>query len=413
MKQKRSQSLTERLAAVESQAAHEDSVKERQVPPGWQPGVVWDGASGTITTGPLADPPQTDDDWSELLSERGLDPSKYQIVSDSVKWTSYDGWRRDSPDEAAYSALCFSFRAEIRRKGVSSGIPEDLYIAASKIKPPKKVETGPLTFVVALSDWQLGNCDGGGIDEQVAKIAALPEVIAHRVKQLRKSGLEIGTIAVLGLGDLSEGTCGFYPAQKFRVQADRREQIKLVRRGLRDIVMAMAPLASEVVVAAVPGNHGENRDGNKSYTSPGDNDDVAVFEQVAEILSINPEAFGHVGFRLPLERVAISVTLSDKIVALTHGHIPRPSGGAANAMWNWWRDQSHGRAYPGVADADYLIAGHFHHLNIKEQEGRTLIVCPSLTRVGDYFQDQHGVMTRPGTLTFVLSPEGWSDLSIL
>lgn len=413
MKQKRSKNLTERLAAVEQQAAHEDATKRRPTPPGWQPGVVWDGDSGTITTGSLDAPPACDDDWSELLTERGLDPSQYTIVSDTIKWTSYDGWKRDSADEPAYSALCFSFRAEIKRKSAPTVIPEDLYIAAAKAKPQKTPNGGPATFVVALSDWQLGNCDGGGIDEQVAKIAALPGVLSHRLKALRKAGTEIGSIAILGLGDLCEGTCGFYPAQKFRVQADRREQIKLVRRGLRDIVMAMAPLAPEVVVAAVPGNHGENRDAGKSYTSPGDNDDVAVFEQVAEILSVNPEAFGHVGFRLPLERIAISLSLGEHIVALTHGHVPRPSGGAANAMWNWWKDQSHGRAYPGVADADFLIAGHFHHLNIKEQEGRTLIVCPSLTRVGDYFQDQHGVMTRPGTLTFVLSPDGWSDLSIL
>jgi UDP-2,3-diacylglucosamine pyrophosphatase LpxH len=82
-------------------------------------------------------------------------------------------------------------------------------------------------------------------------------------------------------------------------------------------------------------------------------------------------------------------------------------------MWNWWKDQTLGRAHPGVADADILIAGHYHHLNVKEQEGRAVFIAPSLVAVGEYFQDSYGVKTREGTLSMVIAPDGWGELHLI
>lgn len=405
-------SLHDRLSSLEGKAEEPDGVKEKTYPAGWQPGVVWDGTSGEITTGPVDGPPST---WDDILRSRGLDPAEFEVVGDTMKWCSYDGWKKDSPDEPAYSTILYSFKAQIRRKisGISA-IPEDVYREVRKAKRPKKeAPAGDSTFVIALSDWQVGNCDGGGIEAQATKIADLVESLPDRIADLRRIGRSIGTIAVLGLGDLVEGTCGHYPAQQFRVQLDRRDQTKLVRRGVRDIIMGVAPLAQKILVAAVPGNHGENRQNGKSITSVHDNDDVAVFEQVAEILAVNPEAYGHVGFRLSRDEVALSLNLNGTILGMTHGHVTRPAGGAINGVWNWWKDQSMGRGYPGIADSDILVTGHYHHFNVKEQEGRALFICPSLTNVGDYFTDSKGVKTRPGTLTFLVAPDGWGDLTIV
>lgn len=404
--------LNERLASLEGKAEEPDGRKEKAYPAGWQPGVVWDGAAGEITTGALDAPPS---EWDSILLSRGLNPNEFEVVDDTMKWCSYDGWRKDSPDEPAYSAVLYSFKARIRKKVSAGGvIPEDVYQAVRKAKKPKKeAPDGEGTFVIALSDWQVGNCDGGGIEAQATKIAELVDALPDRLADLRRIGNKIGTVAVLGLGDLVEGTCGHYPAQQFRVQLDRRDQTKLVRRGLRDIIMGLAPHTPRMIVAAIPGNHGENRQNGKSITSVHDNDDVAVFEQVAEILAVNPDAYGHVGFRLSRDEIALSINLNGTILALTHGHVTRPAGGASNGVWNWWKDQSMGRGYPGVADADILITGHYHHLNIKEQEGRALFICPSLTNVGDYFTDAKGVKTRPGTLTLTTHPDGWGNLHII
>jgi predicted phosphodiesterase len=166
-------------------------------------------------------------------------------------------------------------------------------------------------------------------------------------------------------------------------------------------------------VVAIPGNHGENRQNGKSITSVHDNDDVAVFEQVAEILAMNHESFSHVGFRLSRDEIALGIEVSGKILAVTHGHVTKPGANAAQTLWNWWQGQAMGRAYPVVADADILISGHYHHLNIKEQENRAVFVCPSLTQVGEYFSDSTGVKTRSGTLSMLISPDGWGELTLL
>lgn len=406
--------LAARLVAVENQAVHEDAVKKKVAPAGWEPGVVWDGKKGTITTDTLYETP---DDWSALLAARGLDPTKYEIVGDTVKWCSYDGWKRENPEDTAVSAICYSFKAEIRlKRSISTSIDlEALYHDVRKKKKGAKVPpTGDATFVVALSDWQVGNRDGGGVAEQAGKIADLVDAIPDRIADLRRSGRKIGHIVIAGLGDLGEGTCGHYPAQQFRIEMDRREQLKLVRRGIRDILMNIAPLSEKITVTAVGGNHGENRGlAGKAFTTTGDNDDVAVFEQVAEIFAANPSAYGHIGFRLPLERLSVALNLSGHNVAFTHGHLSKPSGNAGQSVWNWWKDQTMGKGHPGVADANMLITGHYHHLNVKEQEGRVVFVCPSLTAVGEYFQDSYGVKTRAGTLSLVIEEDGWGDLHLI
>lgn len=410
--------LSKKLAAVEGQAELEDAVKRKMAPPGWEPGVVWDGNKGTITTDAIFQdtvPNGSITDWSALLAARGLDPEVYEIVGDTVRWTSFDGWKRDAPGESAYSTICYSYKAEIRLKGQSVGDLEAIYHDIIKAKKASKpAPTGGSTFVVALSDWQTGNRDGGGVTKQVEEIAALPGKIASRLKALRKSGVEIGHVVIAGLGDLVEGTCGHYPAQQFRIEVDRRDQMKIVRRGIRDIVMAIAPLAEKVTVTAVGGNHGENRGLNgKAFTTTGDNDDVAVFEQLAEAFSMNDEAFPNISWRIPGERLTTSMEINGKIIAFTHGHLSKAGNNAAQAVWNWWKDQAHGRAHPGVADADILVVGHYHHFNAKEQEGRALFVCPSIVPVGEYFQDTYGVSTRAGTLTFCVSEDGWSELAII
>lgn len=403
-------SLEDRLLGLQSEPT--EDYRTPEPPKGWQAGVVWDGTTGTITTGSLDEPPT---DWSALLKARGLDPDVYEIVGDSIKWCSYDGWRRDNLDEPAYSAQCFSYRADVRLKNPNRVNVPDLYDEIRKVKAPKREATGSADqhLVVLLSDWQVGNGDAGGARAQLEQIAALPDKVVAHLKALRKSGRDIGHVVLAGMGDLVENTCGFYPSQPFLTELDRREQMRVVRRGILDLVRAIAPHVPKITVTAVAGNHGENRQKGKRITGFGDNDDVAVFEQVAEICAENPEAFGHVGWRLPTDRMATSIDLSGHIVAFTHGHLAKPTGGPANALWGWWEKQAMGREYPGVADAGILCSGHYHHTNVRSQQNRVLFIAPSLTAVGDWWANATGMRTDPGTLTFCVDPTGWGALEIL
>ena len=402
-KEKPPKSLKDRLAAVQGEAELTDVVRDKNMPSGWEPGVVWEGTEGTITADPID---SEEPNWDKMLLARGLNPETYEVVGDTVKFSSWDG---------ANGTLRFSFKAQIRlRRPASAILQEDVYQSIRKGKKVKqKPPSGSCHFVVALSDWQVGNRDGGGMEEQARKIASLPDLIPQRIANLRKMGYKIGHVVVAGMGDLAEGTCNFYPAQEFRIEADRRDQMKLVRRGLTDIIRAVAPLAKQVTVLTVGGNHGENRGKGKAHTTTGDNDDVAVFEPIAEAFQENKKAYGHIGWKIPLEQLSISIDLAGHIVAFTHGHLSRPSQNAAQSIWNWWQKQAMGRAHPGVADANILIAGHYHHLNVKEQEGRALFICPSLTAVGEYFQDDMGVRTQPGTLTLTVDESGWGNLHLI
>ena len=407
--------LAERLTAIENKAEIEDGSKTRSRPTGWEPGVVWHGAHGEITTDTLLEAPS---DWDDILRSRGLDPDKFEVVDDKMKWCSWDGWKKGADGESE-SAMCYSFKAQIRRRRSETAVEdvsvEEMYKEARRSKTPKKKapENGDSTLVVALSDWQVGNRDGGGVQKQAEAIAALVDSIPQRLADLRRIGHKIEQVAILGMGDLVEGTCGHYATQQFRVEIDRRDQLKMVRRGIRDIIVKIAPLVEKMSVVAIPGNHGENRQNGKSITSVHDNDDVAVFEQVAEILAMNPEAFSHIGFRLSRDEIALGIELSGQVVAITHGHVTKPGANAGQTLWNWWQGQAMGRAYPAVADADILISGHYHHLNVKEQANRAVFVCPSLTQVGEYFADGTGVRAKNGTLSIIVSPDGWGELNLL
>ena len=383
--------------------AAEELVRSTTPPPGWAPGLVWDGSRGTLTTGTLDSPPT---DWGPLLAARGLDPEVYEIVGDTIKWCSYDGWKRDAQGEDAYSAICYSYRAEIRLKQQDRPDLEELFAEVRRLKPGRRTTGGTRSLIVLLSDWQVGNGDAGGARAQLEQIARIPALIKDRVRRL-KAGGQVGEIVLAGMGDLVEGCTGFYPSQPWLTELDRREQTRVVRRGLLDIIRTVAPLAERITVTAVAGNHGENRQSGKRITGYGDNDDVAVFEQVAEICAENPEVFSHVGFRLPADRIAVALETAGQTIAFTHGHLARPKSDPAATLWEWWRGQAMGREYEGVADAQILCSGHYHHTNLRSQQGRTLLIAPSLTAVGDWWANSTGMRTDPGTLTFVVDQAGW------
>lgn len=399
----------DRLLSLQRFAA-QDTWREPTAPSGWSPGVQWDGQHGTVTTGPVNEIPT---DWGPLLAARGLDPERYEVVGDTIRWCSWDGWRRDAEGQDAYSALQYSFKADIRLKITDRPDVDELYRLARKARTPKRpAPTGEDALIILLSDWQVGNADAGGIVTQLARIAELPDKLTHRIKQLRKAGHPVGHVVIACMGDLVEGCHSFYPGQEAMVQLDRREQLRVVRRGILDIVRAVAPLAERMTLTAVGGNHGEHRASGKRVTGPNDNDDVAVCEQVAEILEENPDAFGHIEIRLPADRLSVTLEAGTKVLGFTHGHLAKPKGDPASTMWEWWRGQAFGLDN-AAGTAEYLFAGHYHHTNVRSQQNRTLMVCPSLTAVGDWWSNGQGMRSDPGTLTVLIGPDGWSNLEVL
>lgn len=379
-------------------------------PTGWEPSVEWSTRGGTIATGPLEHEPD-DAIWETLIKDWGLDPKTTRIVPGSVQ---VRGW--DANIGGGEVRRMFYYRASIEptiRTQDHADI-EALCKLAERKKPIAVLsEKTDRALVVALSDFQLGKGEGGGSPATTERILRSVDRLGQRIKDLRKIGKAPDAIYLIGLGDIVEQCSGHYAMQAFQVDLDRREQMRLARRLILAFVDVAVASGLPVILGAVPGNHGENRNlAGKAYTNWTDNDDLACFEQVAEIMASNPERYGNVS--VPLGAIAEDLTMTLAVagipVGFAHGHQMR-SGGAEK----WWSGQALGRQ--AVADAELLITGHFHHLKISESTGRTWIQTPAMDGGSHWWTAQTGQSSPPGLLSLLVGrmtgPRGWSDLALL
>lgn len=384
-------------------------------PKGWEPGIAWDGATGTITTEPLADAPI----WAELIADWGFDPGAMEVVDGSIEVI---GW--DSPVKGTKTGEKIRlkrYKARLVKRGGTTDRPDvdALCAAIMKRKPKRQNRTVTGTdlaraLVVCLSDWQVGKGEGDGSAGTVDRILSAIDAVAARVKELAKCGRPVGAVYFLGMGDLVEQCAGNYPSQAFTVDLDRREQMRVARRLCLAAVDAVLDVPL-IVFAAVPGNHGENRNGDgKAYTTITDNDDLAVVEQLGEILSANPARYGHVSV-VTAKTPDLTLDIAGIPVAFRHGHIGGRGAHSAAKIEEWWRGQALGRQ--PAADAQILVSAHYHHLLMSEATGRTVLQCPAMDPGSAWFTQATGSNSPAGMLTFAVGeaygPRGWGDLEVL
>lgn len=379
-------------------AEHHAAKRPRQDhPDGLDPGCRLDkDGNGTAV---VAVPAGQDPDWDRLLSSMGFgDVLQLMEVTEVRAWHGYDG------------RVLHYFKARVRRRDSADKPDVDELTAEIMRHRPRKIAKRKLedtALVVCLADWQTGKRDGDGLAGLQQRLGELHDLVTARLKREKPSRL-----VVAGMGDIVEGCDGFYPMQAFGVELDRRRQCRFARRWIVRLVATWARYAPEVVVVPVAGNHGENRRDGKAFTSWGDNDDVAVFEQAAEIFSANAEAYGHVRWLIPEDGLTASLDVYGHVVAFAHGHQARSGGGGSlGKLRKWWRDMQHAR-HP-IGEADTLVTGHYHHLSVVEDGSRTWLQCPTLDGGSEWWQQQGGSPSKPGTLTFLVDANGWRGLEVL
>ena len=361
---------------------------------GWEPGVAWNGKEGTITTSAI--PAENAPDWNTVLKVWGLNPDLFEVVEPVL----FNVW--GDP----LGTLNRQWKGKVIQKRVAiDGDVETLIGEIKKFKPKKPiVKVGGSAMLVALSDFQMGKGEGGGSAGIVSRFLSGISEVEHRWKELVKAGRPLDKMVVVGLGDLVESCSGHYAMQAFQADLDRREQVTVLRRILVKALSHWATFAPQIIVAAVPGNHGENRANGKAYTAFGDNDDVAVMEQVGEIIRANP-AYDHVKFVFPKNELTLTLDVHGTILGLAHGHQVK---GSAES---WWGKQAFGMQ--PIGDADILVTGHYHHLAVKQSGQRTHFQAPALDGGSQWFTEQAGVVAPAGLLTFTVSAYGWDDLRVL
>lgn len=379
--------------------------KDIKPPAALKPGVDWDGIEVEITSEPLESP---NPDWDSILNTWGYDPTIYEMV-EPVKVSQWEVLTAEGDVRRLYS-----YKAGVRTRAT---VRDDTYIDLVREirkyrKPKKEAPGGEQAMVVCIGDTQLGKGDGDGTQGTVNRILKAIDGVEERISELRKIGRNLGLLVVAGMGDMIEGCDGQYNSQTFTVELNRREQVRVCRRLIRDAIMRWAKYFPEVWVVAVPGNHGENRKNGRLYTDRGDNDDVAIFESIADIFSANQEAFGHVKFYIPENETSIVMDICGLPVGFTHGHIPSGSGSPQQKLRKWWGDQTFGNR--PIGDAKILFSGHYHHLSVVEYGNDKIhIQCPSMEDISEWWADLKGEVSRPGVVTCVIDSNGYQDLQII
>ena len=379
-------------------------------PKGWEPRI--DTSKKEIVSKPQkkAGNPQ-DHRWDKYLEELGFNPDEFEII-EPFEIRSWDSNTENGKDTFYY------YKAKIVSKYAVNDRDFDFKALLSEIKKSKpKAQTikGKSSMIVCLSDWQMGKRDGDGTKGIVARIEQMIPDVTARIKELRKSGVDLAHLYVVGLGDIVEGCEGFYPMQEHSVEYDLRRQKMIARRLLVKSLKEWAPLFKNVVVACVPGNHGENRKNGKAFTTFGDNFDVAIFDEAAEIFQENP-AYKHVKFVIPENDLWLTLDVSGTIIGLAHGHQFRTGGRYSHQKAvAWLSGQAFGMTEMG--DADILISGHFHHLFVVNEGKRTLMQCPSVDGGSEWYENMTGKSSYAGTLTFSITPGKtqlqWDNLKVL
>jgi hypothetical protein len=377
------------------QSAEELTARKRK----WQPGVEWLGSEGTVTT----DAVQGDPEWDSILIAWDLDPGDYQIVEPVLfnSWGGSDGLTNRQ------------FKAKVVRRVHASVDLEPLIAEAMRHKPRKRTFDGTATLNVVLADWQIGKADGDGLEGTIQRVIDCRDALIERARELRKIGRPVAHLNVLWTGDSVEGCVGHYPSQTYSVELNRRDQVKVTRRLLTDSLQAWAKHFETVTVAAVAGNHGENRNSSgKAFTGVADNDDLAVVEQVSEILAANEEAYGHVRFVLARDSLTLTIPSAGWILGITHGHLSRNGANAEGKLRSWWEKQAAGRQ--PIGDADVLVSGHYHHLRMADWGGCVWLQAPALDGGSDWWKAASGEVSQSGALTFVMTEaQRVTDVAVL
>ncbi len=387
------------LKTTEVASVQKTEPRQRQAE--WTPGVTWMGDEGTITTPPVEG--ETHPDWSGVLRMWGLDPEHFAVVEPVL----FNVWGD------TLGILNRQWKGKVVRKGRQETADiESLIAEIKKHKPRERKEIeGGASLVVCASDWQVGKRDGDGLKGLVGRWLQAIDDVEFRLKELKKLGRPIDSITVLCLGDLVEGCDGHYDIQTFTVEVDRRDQVKIARRLLRDALIRWSKVVPSITVAAIGGNHGENRKNGKAFTTLGDNDDVALVESVAEIFQANPEAYGHIKFAIPTDELSLTLEVHGKIIGITHGHLARSGTGTEAKLRRWIADQTLGRQR--IGDCDILVTGHYHSFKLADWGGVKWMQAPALDGGSVWWRQSTGEIADVGVLTFLVSSQGVSDIQLL
>lgn len=370
--------------------------------PEYTPRTEFDGTEGFIQTGPLAGEPPAD--FDALLREFGYNPDEVTIVGAPKisRWQQRSRIRGTNEYETTWlSAYKFSIVAKATADAADIGVLVD---KARKHKDHPQTLTTPHWFVFQAGDQQLGKRSRGGSTEAIVG-RYLESVAAAKAefKALKKCGIE--GIQISMPGDCLEGNQSQSGRNLWLTQETITEQVRIFRRLLYHTIEELAPLADQVVVTVVNGNHDQAQRMQNTY--PGDGWATECAIAISDALEKNPGAFSHVTIQTPDKwRGSLTTTIGDTVVGVVHGH----QWSRGKAM-DWLAKQAVNRHPAGGAQV--LQHGHWHAWGIETNREVTVICSPTFEVASDYLIDKSGATAKRGAAVYLLRSGDVSKLSIV
>lgn len=370
-------------------------------PSGWEPGVAWDGESGTLTSKPLDSEPN---DWSELLAVWDLDPEVFEVVEP----VQYRAW--DAPDPEGGLRRLFYYRAAIRRRVESRTSVSEL-LAVLKEKKPRMGSFEPsedgFMYVVPAGDLQIGKPDGDGSEGTIRRFVEKTDLSVVRLKELRRLKRPISGVMLPWLGDCIEGLVsqGGALAAAGRLDLTMSEQLRVYRRLMLYQIQQFAGLTDRIIVPVVPGNHDEVQRAGKVVRRYDDSWAIEGAVAVADALKLSNQ-YDHVSFVFPsVDELTITLDVAGTPVGFAHGHQ------FGRDPMKWWAGQAHGMQ--DIGSATLLLGAHLHHLRIEQGGAKTFIQIPAMDGGSTWWRHKTGQDAPAAMVSMLVGHGGWSDLAIL
>jgi predicted phosphodiesterase len=380
-------SLDDRLKKLVDPGRTGSDIKALNTPEEWRPRMdVDDSRGGFVISKPR--PSSEIPDAQTILQEFGLNPSDWTVTSmRRGKWQTYHGeWLE-------------SVRVNLSPVGTSLADQldaEKLIDEMRKWRPEKgiKQSTGNGSYLVVPSDQQIGKkANGQGTQQSVDRILHLTESAVERYKHYKKLGLDLGTITLALPGDHVEGIV----SQGGRLQGlaasdlGLTEQVRVARRLLMAQIKAFAPLAENMIVPVINGNHDEVT--RQVAADPADGWNVEIAAAVQDACAENP-ALQHIEFRYPASgHQTLTVNVCGTMLGLFHGH-------QARDPLKYISGQAAGQT--ALGNADLWVSGHYHNFKCMDISHRFWVQAPTTDPGSEWFRDRAGMESKPGLLTMVI-----------
>lgn len=380
-------SLDDKLKKLVDPGRTGSDIKALNTPEDWRPRMdVDDSRGGFVISKPR--PSSEIPDARTILQEFELNPNDWTVTSmRRGKWQTYHGeWLE-------------SVRVNLVPVGTSLVDrldAEKLIDEVRKWRPEKgiKQSTGNGSFLIAPSDQQIGKkANGQGTQQSVDRILHLTEAAVDRYNRYKKLGLNLGTITLALPGDHVEGLT----SQNGRLQGQAAsdlgltEQVRVARRLLMAQIKAFAPLAENMIVPVVNGNHDEVT--RQVAADPADGWNVEIASAVQDACAENP-ALQHIQFRYPASgHQTLTVDICGTMLGIFHGHQSRDA-------LKYLSGQSAGQT--ALGNADVWISGHFHNFKCMDIGHRLWVQAPTTDPGSEWFRDIAGLESKPGLLTMVM-----------